>query len=222
MLKVMQKHQKYFYFLFFLIIISFIGWGVGTVDKTSGTEVVAEVGKYKITSDEYWKSYDRVFRFYREIYKDKFNEQMEKNLKEDVLNSMINERVLLITAKEMDIGVTDEELQDSIARDPVFMKNGVFDKEVYINRLKLNRMIPEAFESLKRQELTLNKMRRFIELSAIATDMDAQTAQPPGNEQSAQTMNQMKLNETKEKAVRSYIEGLKKNIKIKINKKLIA
>jgi hypothetical protein len=222
MLKVMRKHQKYFYFLFLLIIISFIGWGVGTVDKTGGIEVVAEVGKYKITSDEYWKSYERVFRFYREIYKDKLNEQMEKNLKEDVLNSMINERVLLITANEMDIGATDEELQDSIARDPMFMKDGVFDKEVYMNRLKLNRMTPEAFESIKRQELTLNKMRRFIELSAIATDMDAQTAQPSGNEQSAQTMNQMKLNETKEKAVRSYIEGLKKNIKIKINKKLIA
>ena len=102
MLKVMRKHAKYFYVLFFIVILTFIFWGVGTVDKTGGVEIVAEVGKYKITADEYWKTYDRVYRFYREIYKDKFDEEMEKkmNLKENVLDSMINERVLLTAAKE--------------------------------------------------------------------------------------------------------------------------
>ena len=34
------------------------------------------------------------------------------------------------------------------------MKNGVFDKEVYLNRLRLNRITPELFENIKRQELT--------------------------------------------------------------------
>ena len=89
MLKAMRKHAKYFYVLFFIVILSFIFWGVGTVDNTGGVEVVAEVGKYKITTDEYWKTYDRVYRFYREIYKDKFDEEMEKKLKlkENVLDS---------------------------------------------------------------------------------------------------------------------------------------
>jgi hypothetical protein len=223
MLQGMRKHAKYFYVLFFIVILSFIFWGIGPKDISNGVEIVAEVGKYKITAEEYWKVYDGVYRFYRELYKDKFNEEMEKNLKlkEKVLDQMINERVLLIAAQEEGIETSDEELQDAISRDPAFMKNGVFDKDVYLNRLKLSRMTPELFENLKRQELTLNKMRRMIELTVDVTDIDSATLQASGNEQLASMLGQTMLNDKKEKAMQSYIEGLKKQIKIKANKQLI-
>ena len=224
MLKVMRKHAKYFYFLFFMIIISFIGWGVGTVDKTGKGDILAEVGKHKITTEEYWRTYDRIFRFYREIYKDKFDEEMEKkmNLKGNVLDSMVNERVLLIAAKEADISISDEELQESITHDPAFLRNGVFDNDVYLNRLRLNMITPEAYESSKRQELTLKKMRRLIELSVDATDINSNLKQVSGDNQLVKMLSEQMLNDRKEKAVKSYIEGLKKQIKIKINKQLIA
>ena len=223
MLRGMRKHAKYFYVLFFIVILSFIFWGVGTVDKTGSVEVVAEVGKNKITAEEYWKTYDRIYRFYREVYKDKFDEETEKkmNLKEGVLDSMINERVLLMAAKEAGVTVSDEELQESIARDPAFMKNGVFNKEVYLNRLRLGRMTPEVFENTKRQELTLTKMKQLIEVSVDATDIDAQLPQTQGNEQAEKMIRQAMLADKKEKALKSYVEGLKKNIKIKVNKQLI-
>ncbi len=224
MLRVMRKHAKYFYVLFFIVILSFVFWGVGTVDKTGTVEVVAEVGKYKISAEDYWKTYDRIYRFYREIYKDKFDEDMEKklNLKETVLNSMIDEHVLLIAAKEAGIGASDEELQESIAHDPAFMNNGVFDKEMYLNRLRLSRITPEAFESLKRQELTLTKMKNLIELSADVTDADLQSAKTSGDEQARKMISQAILSDRKDKALKSYVEGLKKSIKIKINEKLIS
>lgn len=224
MLKVMRKHAKYFYVLFFMIIISFIGWGVGTVDNTGKGDIIAEVGKHKITTEEYWRTYDRIFRFYREIYKDKFDEEMEKkmNLKGNVLDSMINERVLLIAAKEADISISDEELQESITHEPAFLRNGVFDNDVYLNRLRLNMITPEAYESSKRQELTLKKMRRLIELSVDATDINSNLKQVSGDNQLVKMLSEQMLNDRKEKAVKSYIEGLKKQIKIKINKQLIA
>ena len=223
MLRGMRKHAKYFYVLFFIVILSFIFWGVGTVDKTGSVEVVAEVGKNKITAEEYWKTYDRIYRFYREVYKDKFDEETEKkmNLKEGVLDSMINERVLLMAAKEAGVTASDEELQESIARDPAFMKNGVFNKEVYLNRLRLGRMTPEVFENTKRQELTLTKMKQLIEVSVDATDIDAQLPQTQVNEQAEKMIRQAMLADKKEKALKSYVEGLKKNIKIKVNKQLI-
>lgn len=224
MLKVMRKHAKYFYVLFFIVILSFIFWGVGPLDQNSGVELVAEVGKYKITAEDYWRTYDRIYRFYREIYKDQFDEEMEKkmNLKENVLDSMISERVLLIAAKDMGITASDEELQESIAREPAFMKNGVFDKEVYLNRLRLGRITPELFESVKRQELTVNKMKNLIELSVDVTDIDHQIPQTSGNEQVAKMLSQAMLSDKKAKAVKSYIESLKKQIKIKTNKQLIS
>jgi peptidyl-prolyl cis-trans isomerase D len=225
MLKALRQHARYFYVLFFIVILTFIFWGVGTVDKTGGVEILAEVGKHKITTEEYWKTYDRVYRFYREIYKEKFDEEMEKkiNLKENVLNSMINERVLLTAAQKAGITVGDQELQDAVAREPAFMKNGVFDREIYVNRLKLNRITPEEFERSKRQELILSKVRRLVELSVDVPDStDSQPSQDSSNEQASRMIHQARLNDLKEKALNSYIEGLKKDIKIKVNKQLIA
>ena len=221
MLKAMRKHAKYFYVLFFIIIITFVFWGVGTVDKTGNVEVIAEVGQHKITVEEYGKAYDRTFRFYKEVYKDAFDEKMQKDLKEKVLDSLMDENVLLIASKEAGISVSDEELQDSISGERAFLKNGVFDKDVYINRLRLNRITPEVFENMKRQELTYEKMRRLVELSVDATALDIQLPQPSGNEQAADMIRQAMMGDKKGKAVKSFIEGYKKSLKIKINKKLI-
>jgi hypothetical protein len=221
MLQAMRKHAKYFYVLFFIIIITFVFWGVGTVDKTGNVEVIAEVGKYQITVEEYWKAYDRTFRFYKEVYKDAFNEKMQKDLKEKILDSLIDEKVLLIASKEAGISISDEELQSSISGERAFLKNGVFDKDVYINRLRLNRITPEVFENMKRQELTYEKMRRLVELSVDASALDIQTPQPSGNEQAADMIRQAVMGDKKGKAVKSFIEGYKKSLKIKINRKLI-
>ncbi len=224
MLKIMRKHARYFYFLFFIVIITFIFWGVGTVDKTNTVEIVAEVGKYKITTEDYWRTYDNVYRFYREIYKDKFDEEMEKklNLKDKVLDSMINERILLLFSKEAGFTISDKELRESIEREPAFLKNGVFDPNLYANRLRLNRITPEIYEASKRQELLLTKIKRFIELSIDMQEPDIDIAQVSGNEQLSEMLRQTALNDEKDKVMGSYLEGLKKHIKIKINKDLIS
>ena len=222
MIKVMRKHAKYFYFLFFIVILTFIFWGVGGVDDRGQSEVIAEVGEYKITSQEFWRLYDRTSRLYREIYKDKFEEIMkEKNLKEQILDSMVDEHVLLINAQKMGIQVSDQELNDAITQEPMFQTDGVFDKEIYINRLRLNRLTPEAYERLKRQELTIKKLRRLIELSADTSGIDNQI-QVSGDEQIAKMIKQQLVNNSKEQAVKSFIEGAKGNIKITINKELIS
>jgi len=223
MIKAMRKHAKYFYFLFFIVILSFIFWGIGGVDKTGESEIIAEVGKYKIPAQEFWRLYERTSRFYREIYKDNFEEMVKTmNLKEKILDSMVDEHILLISAQEMGIHISEQELQDAITNEPMFMRNGIFDKEIYVNRLKLNRLTPKAYENLKSQELTIKKMRRLIELSVDTSAIDSQLGQVSGNEQIAKMLREQMLRDRKEKAVKSYIEGLKKKIKVVIHKELIS
>ena len=163
MIKVMRKHAKYFYFLFFIVILSFVFWGMGGVDDTGQSEVLAEVGEHRITTQEFWELYERTSRFYREIYKDNFEEMMKQmNLKETLLDTMVDEQVLLISARKMGIHVSDQELNDAITQEPMFQTDGIFNKETYINRLRLSRLTPEAFERLKRQELTVKKLKPFL------------------------------------------------------------
>jgi peptidyl-prolyl cis-trans isomerase D len=222
MIKVMRKHAKYFYFLFFIVILSFIFWGMGGVDDTGQSKVLAEVGEYKITTHEFWRSYDRASRIYREIYKDKFEEMMkEMNLKEQILDSMVDEHVLLISAQEMGIQVSDQELNDAITQEPMFQRDGVFNKEIYVNRLRLNRLTPEAYESMQRQELIVKKLRRLIELSVDTSGIDSEI-QVSGDEQIVNMIKEQMRSDRNEKAVKSFIEGTKKNIKIIIHKDLIS
>lgn len=222
MLKLMRHHAKYFYVLFFIVILSFIFWGVGTVDKTSGGGIVAEVGKHKITEEEYYRAYDNTYKFYRDLYKEQFDEEMQKKLKlkDTVLDSLIGNRVLLLAAAENGIKISDEELNEAITNEPVFMNNGVFDSQVYQNTLRQSRLTPETYESIKKQELTITKMRHLIELSAAPPAIDLGSVS--ADEQTLKALKDAMMNDAKDKAVKAYINGYKKSLKIKEYRELIS
>ncbi|HYA32185.1 MAG TPA: SurA N-terminal domain-containing protein [Thermodesulfovibrionales bacterium] len=214
MLKAMRKHAKFFYVLFFIVILSFIFWGVGTVDKSTAVPV-AEVGKSKITLEEYWSAYDRAREFYRNVTKGAFTEEMEKqlDLKQRVLDALIEDAALLAAARKMGIQVSDAELEEAITNDPPFMRDGKFNKEVYLRSLQLNRMTPEYYEAMKRKELILAKVRRLIGESVDLSD----EANAPSDPQ----MRSALLAQMRDNAVKSYVEGLKKQMKVKVNRQLL-
>ena len=216
MLKQMRQHAKYFYVLFVIVILSFVLWGVGTVDKSEKGDIVAEVGKYKITSQDYWQAYDRIFKAYREVYKEKFDEEMQNKLKlkENVLSSLIANKVLLTAARENGVTVSDEELNEAIKNEPAFMKNGAFDSEVYQNRLRLSRLTPEAYESEKKQELIVEKMTRLIALSANVPENLPDTGST--DEQAAKALKEAAISNEKMKTVNAYVKGLEKEMKIMV------
>ncbi|MDP2278255.1 MAG: SurA N-terminal domain-containing protein [Nitrospirota bacterium] len=221
MLRAMRKHAKFFYILFFIIILTFIFWGVGPLDQPTAVPV-AEIGKEKITLEEYGRAYDRTVDFYRDMYKEKFNDEMEKKLKlrEKALDSLIDERALLIAAGSIGMTVSDEELEEAIMNEPGFTRNGVFDRDIYMRALQLNRLTPEYFENIKRYELTLLKMTRLIGEAFDITDDESRYI--TGDEQTAKAFRQALLFDKREKAVKSYVEGIKKQIKIKVNNHLIS
>lgn len=222
MLKSMRKHAKFFYFLFVIVILSFIFWGVGTVDKSTAVSLV-EIGKEKITVEEYWRVYERMREAYREIYKGQpFDEELEKKLKikEAVLNNLIEERVLLISARELGLSVSDRELQEIITNDPRFMRDGIFRKDIYFRTLELNRLTPDMFENSMRQQLLLSKMRNLI-MSAV--DMNAiDLKEAPGDGKKADEMKQIILLGKRNIAVKSYVDGIKQRMNLKVNMNLIS
>jgi peptidyl-prolyl cis-trans isomerase D len=221
MLKTMRHHAKYFYVLFFVVILSFIFWGVGTVDKSSNAETIAEVGKYKISARDYARVYDGMFKFYRDLYKDKFDEDMQKKLKikEKAIDTLISQTVLLIAAEENGITVSDKELQEAVMNEPAFMKDGVFDSGVYQNVQRLSQLTPGAYEAKKREELVIGKMTRLIQISAPAADAGLDTVS--ADEQTKKMIRDAMMNDAKEKVVQAYVEGLKKKMKVKINTQLL-
>ncbi|MFQ3573288.1 MAG: SurA N-terminal domain-containing protein [Thermodesulfovibrionales bacterium] len=210
MLKALRQHARYFYFLFVIVIITFIFWGIGTKDDRS-VVIVAEVEGYKITSEEYWRSYENVRNNYRQLFQENFTEEIEKGLKlkEMVLNNLIDQKASLVIADQLKITVSDKEVQDAIIRDPRFARDGIFRKDIYLRTLELNRIRPEQYENSLRQQIILMKVGRFLEESVGSID-DANNK----DKQSEMAMKMM--------LIQSFVEQSKQRMKIKINRDMIS
>lgn len=214
MLKSMRKHAKYFYVLFVLVILSFIFWGVGRIDQPS-TVPVAVIGEETITVDEYWRAYQNTIDLYRDIYKEEFDEE-KLGLKQNVLNSLVAERVLFVAAEQAGLSVSDSELQEAIMNEPAFMRDGRFNRQVYLRALELNRITPGAYEESKRRDLMGEKMKRLIEESVDLTPSELDKVK--GDE----TLRQILLESKRQAALESFIEGLKKQMRITVNEQLVS
>lgn len=194
-IKVLREKAKYFYFLFFIVIITFVFWGIGTVDKPK-VDYVAEVDGQKILAERFWRNYEEIRSFYREVFKDRAQE-LEKGLKDRVLEDLINEEVILWIARKYQIEATDREVQNAIINDPRFMRGGVFQRDIYFQVLKLNRIKPEQYEASVRREITLNKVVHLI-LSSKAPS-----------------------NIPDELYLKAYLNSVKQKIPIKINREAL-
>ncbi len=221
MLKAMRKHARFFYVLFIIVILSFIFWGVGTVDK-SGVPSVAEIGNEKISAEEYWRAYDQMKTKLRDIYKDQFNDEMEKklNLKEAVLSSLIADKVLAVAAGDIGLTITDQELQDVITHDPSFSRNGVFNRDMYFRVLQMNRQTPEMFESSLRQQLLSDRMRQLVWSSAGVNPLDLKDIS--GDDKTVNEKLQALITSSRNEAFASYVNGVRQHMHVKINEDLIS
>lgn len=195
-IKTLRKNAKYFYFLFFLVIITFVFWGVGTVDKQHSA-TVAEVAGQRISAERFWRNYEETRRIYRELFKEKAAE-MEEKLKEKVLEDLINEEVLLYLAKKYGIEATEREIQDAIIHDPRFQRNGIFQKDVYFQILRLNRITPEQYEASLKRDITIGKTLQIIMLAKDKADI------------------------SDEAFLKSFLKAVRANISVKINKEVLS
>jgi len=221
MLKAMRHHAKYMYFLFFIVILSFIFWGVGTNDQSGNAQIVAEVGKHKISVQDYGRVYDNYYKFYRDLYKDKFDEEMQNklNLKDKSIETLIGQAILLVAAEQNGITVSNSELKEAILNEPAFSRNGVFDSEIYQNTLRLSRLTTGIYEASKREELIIQKMSRLIQTATIIPDTGFDNIS--ADEQTKKMIRDAMTKDAEEKVLRSYIEGMKKKLNVKINTQLL-
>jgi peptidyl-prolyl cis-trans isomerase D len=208
MLKVLRKHARYFYVLFIL-----------AVDQSTKTAVVT-IGEEQITLEEFWRAFDRTADIYRELYKAEFDDAMQEELKQSVLKSLIQERVLFIAAVEAGITVSDDELQEAIINDPTFTRDGAFNSEIYLRTLELNRLTPQYFEAAKRRELVINKMRRLIEDSVDLTPAEMQSIS--GSSENQEALLETMLQNKRQAAFMSYVNGLIKQMPLTVDTQLIS
>ncbi len=190
-----------------------MGWW-GYASQTAGT--VARVDDERIRIDEFRRSYRQTERMYREMFKDQFTEELAKqlNLKQVVLDSLVERRLWLKSGHEMGLLVTDNELLESIRRYPAFSRDGGFDPEIYRRVLRANGLTPESFERLERENLLIQKTKEVIQNGIALIPGEENLAPAPGE---PKQLPKNLLNEKRSKALQAHIAALKRRAKIEIH-----
>ena len=152
----------------FVLYFGSSDWGQGAVDT------VVEVNDENITQRDLQVNFQRALEVYRDLFKGSLTPEMVKNLnvRETVLQEMIQQRLLLQESKRLGLEATEEEVVNVITSLPVFQINGKFSNERYLEFLRQRRMTPVQFEAEQRDDISMRKLLEMIRDSVHVSDSE--------------------------------------------------
>ena len=173
MLDVIRKRKRSWIVLLLLGVgvLAFVMVGVGPQGGQNQVVTIAEVNGDRITYSELERHYYRMIQTYQQLAGGRLTpaDIEALNLRGQLLEELIQQRLLLQAAQELGLRVTDEELVDGIARNPAFQAADGFDKNVYEQTLRRQGMTPGEFEVQQRQGLVIQKLQDLIQHSIPVT-----------------------------------------------------
>lgn len=176
MLDFLRKKRRSWVITLFLtiIVLVFILWGVGSYIKEPKLESIAEVNGEAISQREFAIQYQRLVEFYRGLFKGTLTPETIKNLhlKSTLVEELIQRHLLLHEARRLGLEVSEEELMEAIARTPEFQVNGRFNKNRYLQALRMSRLTPAQFEAERREQLTIQRLYDIIQDNVQVTDAE--------------------------------------------------
>ncbi len=177
MLESMRQHSQSFiiYLLFGILIVVFtINFGPGSRGCQGGMPEVASVNGEPIAERDFMRVYSRYYQYLSSVYPGFSSEQAKKmNLRQSVLDDMINKVLLAQEAQKRGLVVTDDELRYAIINDPQFQNEGKFDKEAYENYVtRYNGVSIHRFEAEKRRDILAEKMEALFSDSITVSEQE--------------------------------------------------
>ncbi len=149
-------------FIMLVIAVTFIiGMGWFGYETSQQPNVVAVVGSYQVELDEFRKAYNRIQAFYRN--QSEQETPGRKELKQTVMNSLVEQKLWLVAADDLNLEVHPDELRDTIMKREEFQKNGLFDSGTYHRLLRLQRISPAKFEEGLTKDLRMQKVRFLVQ-----------------------------------------------------------
>lgn len=176
MLSAMRKHAGSWMIKFILgvVILAFIPFGYGIYQDRRDLEI-ASVNGDPILYDDYNRVYNNLIVQMRQRFGDALNEETIKmlNLKQQAVDRLVEEKLMLAEARRLNLKVSDAELADSIAAIEAFQTAGTFDPRRYAYILERNRLSQEDFEAQQKKAMLVTKLNRLISSGTKVSDAEA-------------------------------------------------
>lgn len=210
-----------------VFVVTMGWWGFGENAET----VIVRVGDERVTREEYLRLLENMSRFYKQMMPD--GEQLpDDQLKQMVIDQLIDARLWTLAAREMGVLVTTTEARDSIMTIPAFQRNGAFDPEQYKRLLAQNRLTPELFETSHHSDLLREKARMLVRESVAPTTDELSAVQailadqpmpsiPMQGEASSDRAAHAVLAQKQQRALMAYLDALKTRSTISVSRDLM-
>lgn len=163
-----------------LIVVSFVFTGVSGYVASSGSNAVATVNDEEISPSELENAYRneraRLESQFGEAINSLFaSENYVAQFRNDVLDRLINEKLVTQKAKALGLRVSDEQIKETIATLPEFQVNGSFDNGEYNNALSRIGLTPSEFAEYIRDQMTRQQFVQAINGSNFALNHQVNT-----------------------------------------------
>jgi peptidyl-prolyl cis-trans isomerase D len=193
MLKTMREsfhHLKWTLFAVIIVfILGFVFWSGGSPGgQGEDRSVVARIGGQPISSAEFDRQYRSEVDRYRQMYQQPLSPDMLRalNMPRRVLDTMIDQRLLLEAAEKMHLSVSDEELGRAIAALAYFQENGQYiGHDKYEQILRRAGLTVDRFERDVRESLLREKYQAYVKASVFMPDTDVKREWSNRNEKAA-------------------------------------
>ncbi len=179
-LAAMRRHRRWLYGFLWLVILAFIILYVPALtDQGTGTaaETVVSIGGLPVSVAEYQRAYSRQRQFYAQLYQGRLDENMIRQLGLDnqVLETLVTERLVELEAKRLGISVSSEAVARAIASSPEFQDEGKFiGKNEIRRRLELAGLSEAELERSLRQRLERESLEGLIGASVSPSDAEVE------------------------------------------------
>jgi len=135
--------------------------------------VAAVVNGEEIPSGKFEQAYEGQIQFYKQLTKGQIPPALEEQVKEGVLQKLIETKLFAQQAKAIGLSVSDKELLQEITSNQAFLQNGVFNKKLYLERLpSYQEEMGIDYESALREELLADKFENLIRNSVALSDAE--------------------------------------------------
>ncbi|WNY99159.1 SurA N-terminal domain-containing protein [Sulfurospirillum sp. 'SP'] len=215
----MQRHKKYLVVTIWISTIAFVGagfvgWGAYDLNRDRAASV-AKVGHRTISVQEFQSAYANHYNFYNNLLGGKLTQEQaeQMGLNKIVMNTLVNQTLLLNYADEIGLVATKEDVKERLINNPNFQSDGVFNKDLYYSILKSNRINPSDYENSLEREILNSKLENFFKLAPSTKEIDLFTSAFFMEDRLSITAVTLDANEvtTNEEAIKSYWEKNKSN-----------
>ncbi len=149
------------------ITIPFALFGIQDYVSGSANNSIATVNGEDIDINVYYQELNTQQRNLQQQLGAAYSQEIDTALKQTLLDSMINEKLIEDFAISLDIVTLDDEVRSVIEMNQAFIVDGKFSEDRYSQLLRLNSYSPAGYEVAQSKALTRDQIKRNLSGSAF-------------------------------------------------------